>query len=528
VSAGFDGNVILWDIAGGRQVGSFRGHAHRVWRVAFSRDGRRVVSGSQDGMVRLWDVKSGEEIRQYNAGEGGAMGIAFLPDGTGVVSTRCGGVEDDWPAAQSAVAVWPADPASAVVGAEGIAHPITAAAVSDNRIVLIGTAGGTVAVWDGVAKRKLVTLAGHAGAVRAVSFARDGRHALTAGEDGAVRLLDVETGTEIRSLAGEPDGVRGATFIAGSDRALLGEAGGGLRVWEPATGGLARPVATFGGSETRITAWAVSPGGRRMLVVCDDRTAYQCDLTPGAAALPDLLPVKLGATLLAWSPELHSALYTVSPPPAEFPGLLCLADLASGDKRQLLGHEVRVTAVAFSADGTAALSGDEGGTVILWDVPERKQLRTFRAHRGAVNAIAFSPGGGCAVSAGADKTFKLWDFEEPIEGAALENRVRAARTTLTRSPADPAALATFVEWHAFRGKDDWAMRLADRAGSAAPISHLALGRCYWRLGDLARANAEFKKAMEQKEGDAFCTRLCVRATAPDAGMITSSSASVRP
>src|SRR5262245_79501 len=41
-------------------------HGDRILRVAFSPDGKRVISGGlDDGMLRLWDVQTGKELRGF-------------------------------------------------------------------------------------------------------------------------------------------------------------------------------------------------------------------------------------------------------------------------------------------------------------------------------------------------------------------------------------------------------------------------------------------------------------------------------
>ena len=53
-------NACLWDTATGRLLREFRGHTERIRTVAFSPDGRVVLTGAADGTAILWDTATGQ------------------------------------------------------------------------------------------------------------------------------------------------------------------------------------------------------------------------------------------------------------------------------------------------------------------------------------------------------------------------------------------------------------------------------------------------------------------------------------
>jgi WD40 repeat protein len=160
------------------------GHEYGVNSVAFSPDGRRIVSGSADRTVAVWDLQSGTRIRQLAGHQDRVMSVAFSPDG---------------------------------------------------RAILSASADRTVAVWDLQSGAHMHQLAGQQGGIRSVAFSPDGRRIASASEDHTVTVWDVRSGQLLASLA--LDGMILSVAWHGDGRAIIGGDEGGnvycLEYWEP-------------------------------------------------------------------------------------------------------------------------------------------------------------------------------------------------------------------------------------------------------------------------------------------------------
>ena len=88
VSGSRDKTLRLWDAANGAPVGApLQGHGGAIFAVAFSPDGRHVVSGSSDNTLRLWDATSGASIGEPIKGHADVVtAVTYSPDGACLVS----------------------------------------------------------------------------------------------------------------------------------------------------------------------------------------------------------------------------------------------------------------------------------------------------------------------------------------------------------------------------------------------------------------------------------------------------------
>jgi WD40 repeat protein len=81
VSGSDDKTVRLWDAITGAAQQTLEGHSDWVTSVAFSPDGKQVVSGSGDKTVRLWDAITGAAQQTLEGHSRSVTSIAFSADG---------------------------------------------------------------------------------------------------------------------------------------------------------------------------------------------------------------------------------------------------------------------------------------------------------------------------------------------------------------------------------------------------------------------------------------------------------------
>ena len=79
--------VNLVDIAAGTVIAKLRGHQTTVTAVAFSPDGKTIVSGAQDRTIRLYNVETRREVAVFQVSSV-VTSLGFFPDGQTLVSSE--------------------------------------------------------------------------------------------------------------------------------------------------------------------------------------------------------------------------------------------------------------------------------------------------------------------------------------------------------------------------------------------------------------------------------------------------------
>lgn len=82
ISGAIDNTARVWDIASGRQLFVLQGHQSGVHTVAISPDGRTIATGSTDETVKLWNVATGQQLLTLREFKEDLGQVLFSGDGT--------------------------------------------------------------------------------------------------------------------------------------------------------------------------------------------------------------------------------------------------------------------------------------------------------------------------------------------------------------------------------------------------------------------------------------------------------------
>src|SRR5579885_3468327 len=195
-------SVIVWDAATGEEILSLKAQAAEGRCVAFSPDGKRIVA-TDSRRVAVWDAATGREV--LSLGETGARGIssvAFSPDGKRIA--RAGqGVDEQKGRACGVVKVWDAATGKEVLSLKDPVDLHGIAFSPDGKRIVAG-AWVKVKVWDAATGQELLSLPGHTGGIFSVAFSPDGKR-IVAGlggnpKSGELKEWDAARGKELLSM----------------------------------------------------------------------------------------------------------------------------------------------------------------------------------------------------------------------------------------------------------------------------------------------------------------------------------------
>jgi eukaryotic-like serine/threonine-protein kinase len=391
VSGSWDNTLKVWDAVTGQELLTLKGHSSQVWSVAFSPDGKRIVSGSYDNTLKVWDAATGKETLTQRGHTGSVESVAFSPDGKRIVSGS----------GDKTVRVWDAATGQELLTLKGHTDSVASVAYSgDGTRIVSGSWDNTLKVWDAARGQEIRTLKGHTGEVLSVAFSPDGRRIVSGSWDNTLKVWDAARGQETLTLKGDMGEVNSVAFSLDGMRIVSGCYDGALKVWDTATG---QELLTLKGHTSCINSVAFSPDGMRIVSGCRDNTLKIWNPVTGQEILT-LKGHTSGVLSVAFSPDGKRIVS------GSGDNTVRVWDAATGqEKLALRGHTAPISSVAFGPDGNRIVSISNDMTLKVWDAVTGQETLTFKGHGGAFRNAALSPDWKQIVSLGWDNTVRVWD-----------------------------------------------------------------------------------------------------------------------
>jgi WD40 repeat protein len=212
VSIADDNTMRIWDATTAEPRTVLR-HQGEVTSMAFSPDYSRIVTGCKDKTVQIWDVESGERRFVLRGHEHHVCSVAYSPDGKQIVSgegvylpdnylesvydgTGTGGVVD------KTVRVWDAE-----TGEQLCVLPwtdCTTVAYSPDSTQIVG-GYFDLWVWDLASAKRRAVLRGHERQITSVAFSPDGTVIFSGSYDNTARVWDADSGACLKIIDGVGD-----------------------------------------------------------------------------------------------------------------------------------------------------------------------------------------------------------------------------------------------------------------------------------------------------------------------------------
>ena len=395
------GEAKVWDAVTGQELVNLSGLSSPVWSVAFSPDGKRIVTGLQDQTAMIWDAETGRDVLAFKCG-GELSSVAFSPDGNRIIT------------AGGTAKLWDAGTGREILALKG--HSVRCVAFSpDGKRLVTGSEDQTASIWDAGTGQELLTLRGHASWVWSVAFSPDGQRIVTGSWDNTVRVWDAASGHELLILKGHAGKVRGVAVSADGRHIVSGSDDWTAKVWDAQNG---QEVVTL--PTEAVFGLAFSPTGKRIVVsgffaakVWDAETGHEVLALNGhkgpvlcVAYSPDGKRIVTGGddqTAKVWNALTGQELLTLKrlPTKAISPGVLQFSGASAGG----------LLTVAFSPDGGRIVTGSADGAANVWDAETGQQLLVLEGHKGSVVSAAFSPEGTRIVAGCGDSRVMVWDGE---------------------------------------------------------------------------------------------------------------------
>jgi WD40 repeat protein len=231
VTGSWDGTARIWDLARGKEARRLGHGDEQVTSVAVSPDDRYVLTGGYRRAL-LWKRETGALVRSYDMMGESVMTVAFSKDGRLVLAgTDSGAV---WEFQTESDAGYP------IKIMRGHSDPVSSIAMLTGSLPWMATASWdkTVKLWDYVSGQEVGKLEGNTDRITSITVSPDGRSVVTGAVDHSFRLFKLSDHTLGGGSLLHAGAVTAVAYAADGSGLFTASEDGTIRKWSLLTGKL--------------------------------------------------------------------------------------------------------------------------------------------------------------------------------------------------------------------------------------------------------------------------------------------------
>jgi RNA polymerase sigma factor (sigma-70 family) len=533
-AAGNNSNILFWDLTTGKKTAKWKHDSNSVTELAFTPDGKTLISGQHFGSkIALWDIASGKKRQELDAKGGDIFSFALSPDGA-ILATG---------SRQGGIPLWDIKSGKLIrkLQAKG-RKECTAVAFSPDGKTLAAVEReddkDIVSFWDVASGKELPRPKGDIHAFWNIVFAPDGKTLIT-GWSSAIGFWDLATGKEIGPAASCPPLAFNVT--ASPDGQMLAFCEENIRLWDISRG---REVGALPGGSESAMSLAFSPDGKSLAAGTIYNTISLWDLTSRKRIRTLKGDEKNDGMAFG-----HFSSIAFAPDGKTFAssghdGIVRLWEAASGKELRRLPMKdhpedfVTSESVAFSPDGKTLAASARGGSdcskVRLWNVTTGKPLTRLNVHlndpadkgppnslslpHGPINQpkILYSPNGWMLAMNRWQKTIPVWEAATGQQRLLLKGHEDS--TTCVAFAPDSRTLAsaswdnTIRLWDLESGRE--LRKLTGHRGKANSLAFSADGKIlvsagddttilFWDVADVTHRKSSLAASLSERQSQAL-------------------------
>lgn len=249
------------NIKTGLIVKTFKSKGNRIINMSYDQVGKYLATSTLDMQIKIWDLEQNKVVRTVM----GIWPVAFSPNGKELVS-MAGAIN---------LAVW--DPVTGEKKHELSTDSELIQNVSfskDGKFLAGAGFYGVVKIWDMKTHQLIKRLTGHIGGVYGTSFSPDGKLLASAGMDQTVRIWDVETGQEIHQMKPHEIIVSDVKFSSNGKILATSSWDKTIKLWNTDTWEL---IHTLQGHTNMITSIDFSADGKYLASGAGNNSVWEAD-----------------------------------------------------------------------------------------------------------------------------------------------------------------------------------------------------------------------------------------------------------